>query len=172
MLVGMVMVASVMATTAMATASGCGGRLAGAGWVVVGRGRGLGERLLPGALQYLQLQALFTATAPQGHPSFPGDCVHPGRLHHHVPLYASGTRWVLCGKAALNRESTFGGAQRCLSLEGADLRLRLWMSTGIGLARLVGFSYGQTAGLWWQIVVMQATDVWRVAVLAGEGVRQ
>lgn len=164
------MVAAVMAATVMAAAGSCGGRLAGAGRV--GAGRGLGQGLLPGALQHLQLQALLAATAPQGHLSFPGDRVHPGRLHHHSPLRASGTRWVLCGEAALSGESTLGGAQRCLSLGCVDLKLRLWLSTGIGLAGLAGFSYGQTAALWWQIVVMQAADVWRVAVLAGEGVRQ
>lgn len=135
MLVGMVIVAAVMATTLMATAGGCGGRLAGAGHVVVSRGRSLGQRL-----QHLQLQALLAATARQGHPSFPADCIHPVWLHHHAPLWAPGTWWVLCGEAALNRELTFGVAQRCL--EGVKLRRRLEMSSGIGLAGLFGFRYG------------------------------
>lgn len=166
----MVMVAAVMASAVMAIPRCCGGRLTGAGWVVVGRG--LGQRLLPGAFQHLQLKALLAAIVPKGHPCFPGNCVHLGRLHNYAPLCNSGTWWFVCGKAALNRQSTFGGAQRCLSLEGVDLRLTLWMSTGIGLARQIWISYGQTAALWWQIVEMQLADDWGITILAGEGVRQ
>lgn len=59
-----------------------------------------------------------------------------------------------------------------MSLEGVDLRLTLWMSTGIGLARHVWISNGQTAALWWQIVEMQLADDWGVTILAGKGVRQ
>ena len=164
------MVAAVMATTVMAIPRCCGGRLAGAGWVVVGGI--LGQRLLPGAFQHLQLKALLAAIVPKGHPCLPGNCVHLGWHHYYAPLSNSGTWWFLCGKAALNRQSTFGGAQRCLSLESADLRLTLWMSTGIGFARQVWISYGQTVALWWQIVEMQLADDWGVAILAREGVRQ
>lgn len=166
MLVGMLIAAAVMATTMMATMGSCCRRLAGAGGVIVHRA--LGHSLLPGAFQYLQLQALLAATASERHPSLPGDCVNPGWLHCDT-LWASGDSWVLCREATLNRESTFGGTQRCWRLKVVDQRLRLLMSTRI---RLAGLSYRKTVWLWRQIVVMQAADVWRVAVLAREGVRQ
>lgn len=136
MLVAMVMVAVVMAATVMAAAGG--GRLAGAGRVLVGRR--LGRRLLPGTLQHLQLHTLLAASAPQGHPSFPGDGVHPGWLHRRTLPWTSGPRRVLRGVAAPSREPTFGGAQGRLLF--FPLRLRMWSSTGIGRAGLVGFSYG------------------------------
>lgn len=116
MLVGVVMAASVVATAMVAPTGGWGRWLAGAGWVVVGGSRCLGQKRFPGALQDLQLQALLSATAPQGHPSFPSDGINPRWLICNNPLWASCTWWVLCRQATFNRESTFGRAWRYRSL--------------------------------------------------------
>lgn len=103
----MVMASAMMATAVVAASGGYSCWLAGAGQAVDGGVGGLGARVLPGALQYLQLYGLLTSGAPKSHPAFSRYCVHPGWLQSSAPLGASGTWWLLRGEASLDRESTF-----------------------------------------------------------------